>query len=127
MSRKGEKSFKSRFRILRNRHSSTRDSVLASLQNLRDCDCRYKQAVALHRKDKHEGRKAKSAAATAAKTKSREAGSAAATAAAGVTCPYCKKKFKQWQYLNVHKKKCAAAKLQYQVSRFSIVQPMCAG
>ena len=71
----------------------------------------------MHRKDKHEGRKAKSAAATAAKTKSREAGSAAATAAAGVTCPYCKKKFKQWQYLNVHKKKCAAAKLQYQVSK----------
>lgn len=33
-----------------------------------------------------------------------------------MTCPYCKKKFKHWQYLNVHKKKCAAAKLQFQVS-----------
>ena len=76
----------------------------------------------MHRKDKHEGRKAKSAAAAAAtaRAKSREAGgtaAAAAAAAAAVACPYCKKKFKQWQYLNVHKKKCAAAKLQYQVSK----------
>ena len=70
----------------------------------------------MHRKDKHEGRKAKSAAAT----KAQEAGG---TVTAAVACPYCKKKFKQWQYLNVHKKKCAAAKLQYQVSRLSIVHP----
>ena len=77
----------------------------------------------MHRKDKHEGRKAKSAAAAAAtaRARSREAGGTAAAAA--VACPYCKKKFKQWQYLNVHKKKCAAAKLQYQVSRLSIVHP----
>ena len=61
-----------------------------------------------HRKDKHEGRRE----ARAALSKSQP------VSAAAVSCPYCKKKFKQWQYLNVHKKRCAAAKLQHQVSSF---------
>ena len=81
--------------------------LLAELDSHCHC-CRYKSAVALHRKDKHEGRKAKSAL------------SAKSTSAA-VTCPYCKKKFKHWQYLNVHKKKCAVAKIQFQVSPFFLV------
>ena len=83
--------------------------LLAELDSHCHC-CRYKSAVALHRKDKHEGRKAKSA--LSAKSTS---------AAAAVTCPYCKKKFKHWQYLNVHKKKCAVAKIQFQVSPFFLV------